>query len=399
MGDGSHDHHPRIIIDLGASPGSWCQVIRERVGLEAARVIGVDINPLAAAVPGVLFLKGDFTSLALQRQLQAEIKVVQTSAATANSSCGRQVAAGDEFESPLDDRFMLPDDDGGAALKGDGLASSTHAGPSRHSRERRARPTGEGDDKEEGGSLQQDGVEIVEAPTIHGEDKASSPFPPPTDCSSRRRRGGGGNDDERVVDVITSDMCPNRHGGPDDHHAIADLATKSFRFATRHLRDGGHFVCKLLGLAAVSDDPHVRGVMVDTLPGGDEGNLLRMVRGSFDTVDVCKPPASRAQSQELFLVCRGFRPPYGCRERRDTDGNEEDRQPPPRHPLQPHRPRDVNRTSLNKPTADRCGPNRVHVDVGSSGRSLLRQHLPLHKFRRGLDDWPGFARSPSGSRR
>ncbi len=46
------------VVDLGAAPGSWCQVARERLPA-SAKVIALDILPMEA-VPGVDFILGDF---------------------------------------------------------------------------------------------------------------------------------------------------------------------------------------------------------------------------------------------------------------------------------------------------------------------------------------------------
>lgn len=46
------------VVDLGASPGGWSQLARERVGA-AGRVVAVDILPMAP-LPGVEFIQGDF---------------------------------------------------------------------------------------------------------------------------------------------------------------------------------------------------------------------------------------------------------------------------------------------------------------------------------------------------
>ncbi len=56
-----------VVVDLGASPGGWSQVARERVGPQG-RVIAVD---LAAMTPidGVEFLRGDFTDANVQAKL------------------------------------------------------------------------------------------------------------------------------------------------------------------------------------------------------------------------------------------------------------------------------------------------------------------------------------------
>ena len=41
--------------------------------------------------------------------------------------------------------------------------------------------------------------------------------------------------------------------------------------------------------------------------GGTESDLLESLKRNFATVHHVKPPASRAQSVELYLVAKGFR--------------------------------------------------------------------------------------------
>ena len=47
-----------VVVELGAAPGGWSQVIAERV-LPAGRVIALDMLPMEP-VPGVVFIEGDF---------------------------------------------------------------------------------------------------------------------------------------------------------------------------------------------------------------------------------------------------------------------------------------------------------------------------------------------------
>jgi 23S rRNA (uridine2552-2'-O)-methyltransferase len=53
----------RSVLDLGAAPGSWMQYVSERVG-ETGRVVGVDRNPIRAALPAnSRFIQKDVLSL------------------------------------------------------------------------------------------------------------------------------------------------------------------------------------------------------------------------------------------------------------------------------------------------------------------------------------------------
>lgn len=48
----------QLVVDLGAAPGSWSQVARERVGPDG-KVIALDILPIDP-IDGVVFIQGDF---------------------------------------------------------------------------------------------------------------------------------------------------------------------------------------------------------------------------------------------------------------------------------------------------------------------------------------------------
>lgn len=57
-----------VVVDLGAAPGSWSQVARERIG-DKGRVIALDILPMQG-IGGVEFILGDFREAAVLEQLQ-----------------------------------------------------------------------------------------------------------------------------------------------------------------------------------------------------------------------------------------------------------------------------------------------------------------------------------------
>jgi len=48
----------QFVVDLGAAPGSWCQVALEKVG-PRGRVVALDILPMEP-IEGVVFIEGDF---------------------------------------------------------------------------------------------------------------------------------------------------------------------------------------------------------------------------------------------------------------------------------------------------------------------------------------------------
>ncbi len=91
------------------------------------------------------------------------------------------------------------------------------------------------------------------------------------------------------VDVVLSDMAPSASGHTGtDHLRIIALAELALAFAAEVLRPGGAFVCKVL-------------------QGGTEPGLLKQMKQMFTTVKHAKPPSSRPESAELYVVAKGFR--------------------------------------------------------------------------------------------
>lgn len=91
------------------------------------------------------------------------------------------------------------------------------------------------------------------------------------------------------ADVVLSDMAAAASGQPTvDHLRIMALAEAAIDFALNVLAPGGAFVCKVL-------------------QGGTEKNLLTLLKRSFQVVRHVKPPASRADSTELYVLATGFR--------------------------------------------------------------------------------------------
>lgn len=91
------------------------------------------------------------------------------------------------------------------------------------------------------------------------------------------------------ADVVLSDMAANTTGHRQtDHLRIMALAETAAQFAREVLAQGGVFLCKVF-------------------QGGTEANLLAELKRDFESVKHVKPPASRADSAELYLLARGFR--------------------------------------------------------------------------------------------
>lgn len=59
------------VVDLGAAPGSWSQVLRERVG-SAGRIVAIDLLPMDG-IAGVAFIQGDFREEEGLRALEAAL--------------------------------------------------------------------------------------------------------------------------------------------------------------------------------------------------------------------------------------------------------------------------------------------------------------------------------------
>jgi 23S rRNA (uridine2552-2'-O)-methyltransferase len=60
------------VVDLGAAPGSWSQLVRQRLGT-TGQVIALDILPMDA-IPGVDFLQGDFREESVLRELETRLQ-------------------------------------------------------------------------------------------------------------------------------------------------------------------------------------------------------------------------------------------------------------------------------------------------------------------------------------
>lgn len=60
------------VVDLGAAPGSWSQVLVQRVGT-SGRVLALDVLDMAP-IPGVTFIRGDFREKDVLRLLEATLE-------------------------------------------------------------------------------------------------------------------------------------------------------------------------------------------------------------------------------------------------------------------------------------------------------------------------------------
>jgi 23S rRNA (uridine2552-2'-O)-methyltransferase len=90
------------------------------------------------------------------------------------------------------------------------------------------------------------------------------------------------------ANVVLSDMAPSTTGhAATDHLRIVALAEDALAIASQILKPGGVFVAKVF-------------------QGGAEGALLTALKRDFAELRHAKPPASRAESAETYVVATGF---------------------------------------------------------------------------------------------
>lgn len=91
------------------------------------------------------------------------------------------------------------------------------------------------------------------------------------------------------ADIVLSDMAAQGTGhAATDHLRIMGLAELAADFACDVLGPDGAFLCKVF-------------------QGGTERALLARLKRAFASVKHVKPPASRAESAELYVLATGFR--------------------------------------------------------------------------------------------
>jgi len=91
------------------------------------------------------------------------------------------------------------------------------------------------------------------------------------------------------ADLILSDMAANTVGHQQtDHLRTMALVEAGLEFAKEVLRPGGAYVAKVLA-------------------GGADSNLVAELKRHFATVKHAKPPASRKDSSEWYVIAQGFK--------------------------------------------------------------------------------------------
>jgi 23S rRNA (uridine2552-2'-O)-methyltransferase len=91
------------------------------------------------------------------------------------------------------------------------------------------------------------------------------------------------------ADLVLSDMAANTVGHPQtDHLRTMGLVEAGAAFAGDVLRPGGAFVAKVLA-------------------GGADSALVAELKRMFTTIKHAKPPASRKDSSEWYVIAQGFK--------------------------------------------------------------------------------------------
>ncbi len=128
------------------------------------------------------------------------------------------------------------------------------------------------------------GVDLQVVEAIAGAELMHLDFlAPDADAAVKERLGG-------QADAVLSDMAAAATGHRQtDHMRIMALAEAAAQFAFDVLAPGGTFVAKVLR-------------------GGTENELLALLKRRFEKVQHFKPPSSRKDSAEMFVVAVGFRP-------------------------------------------------------------------------------------------
>jgi len=127
------------------------------------------------------------------------------------------------------------------------------------------------------------GIDLLPVDPIHGVTILQMDFLA-DDAETRLMEALGG-----APDLVLSDMAANTVGHPQtDHLRTMGLVEAGAAFAGEVLRPGGAFVAKVLA-------------------GGADSALVAELKRMFTTIKHAKPPASRKDSSEWYVVAQGFK--------------------------------------------------------------------------------------------
>jgi 23S rRNA (uridine2552-2'-O)-methyltransferase len=127
------------------------------------------------------------------------------------------------------------------------------------------------------------GIDLVETGPLPGATLLSGVIRDPGTRAALESVLGG------PAEIVLSDMSPATTGhAATDHLRVIAIAEDAFDLASQLLERGGAFVAKVF-------------------QGGAEGALLATLKRDFAQLRHAKPPASRPESAETYIVATGFR--------------------------------------------------------------------------------------------
>ncbi|MFP4313104.1 MAG: RlmE family RNA methyltransferase [Alphaproteobacteria bacterium] len=128
-------------------------------------------------------------------------------------------------------------------------------------------------------------IDLLEIDELPGVDFVQMDFM--DDAAPDKLREMLGKDSE--VDLVMSDMAPNTIGHKQtDHLRIMAVVEAGYYFALEVLKPGGTYIAKVL-------------------QGGAQNTLLADMKLHFTSIKHMKPPASRKESSEQYLIAQGFK--------------------------------------------------------------------------------------------
>ena len=93
----------------------------------------------------------------------------------------------------------------------------------------------------------------------------------------------------RRIDLVVSDMAVNTTGNKNlDALQTGELSMEALNFCTNILKKDGNFISKMF-------------------MGYTFNEILEIAKKKFKKVHIFKPPASRKNSKENFIICKNFR--------------------------------------------------------------------------------------------
>jgi 23S rRNA (uridine2552-2'-O)-methyltransferase len=129
-------------------------------------------------------------------------------------------------------------------------------------------------------------LDVLPVEPLAGVERLQGDFTDQAVLDSLLQRLGAG-----PVDLVMSDMAPNMSGiAASDQARSIHLAELALEFAAKSLRAGGTLLLK-------------------AFQGSGYAELYQELQRRFERVSARKPRASRAESREIYLVCRGFKGP------------------------------------------------------------------------------------------